>query len=160
MNAMIASHSGTLIKQVEQSYTDLLGAWQDVPLDTLLMPALPNGWSVKDTLAQIAAWVWRFASLLDHIHDSDVPLQATPDVDALKQEFFTERKEWSWRQVEADFTQAHQTLLTSLRRLPPQRLQDRLIQEKIAQEIWGRYAQYLPGLLQWYQQYITTPQPI
>ena len=144
--------SELIIKKIEESYTNILRLYRSVPVTTLIEPLLRNGWSVKDTLAHIAAWEWRCASLLNVAHDTDAPLKAIPDVDALNREIYQERQEWSWTEVEIDFQQAHQAVLAAIRQLPPKRLADTIVQQTIAEETWEHYAEHLRDLQQWHAQ--------
>lgn len=140
-----------LIEKIEKSYAQILRLYRSVPVTALIEPVLSNGWSVKDTLAHIAAWEWRCASLLNAAHRSNVPLKAMPDVDALNREFYQERQEWEWAEVEDDFRQAHQTLLAAIKELPPHRLNDSVVQQTIAEETWEHYAEHLPHLERWHK---------
>ncbi len=140
-----------MIEKIENSYTRLVRLYRSVPVTKLIEPVLLNGWSVKDTLAHIAAWEWRCASLLNQSHHTDLPLKAKPDVDALNRESYQERQEWGWEEVETDFRQAHQTLLEAIRALPAGRLNDRFIQQSIAEETWEHYEEHLPELEQWHK---------
>lgn len=144
--------SEVIIKKIEESYAGILRLYRSVPVTTLIEPLLQNGWSVKDTLAHIAAWEWRCASLLSAAHDTDAPLRAIPDVDALNREIYQERREWSWTEVETDFHQAHQALLQVIRQLPPKRLADTIVQRTIAEETWEHYAEHVDELQQWHAQ--------
>ncbi len=148
---MAASLEGNTEK-IESSYARILRLYRSVPITTLIEPALSNGWSVKDTLAHIAFWEWRCASLLNESHQTDAPLKAMPDVDALNRETYQERQEWSWGEVETDFRQAHEALLTAIQELPPDRLDDAIVQQTIAEETWEHYAEHLPDLERWHKQ--------
>ena len=147
----MSSDADTLVDQIERAYAELLRLYRSVPVAALIEPSLSNGWSVKDTLAHIAVWEWRCASLLDAARDTDTPLKAMPDIDALNRESYEERKEWSWTEVEFDFRHAHQTLLKVIRELPFERLSDPFIQQSIAEETWEHYAEHLQDLRQWRQ---------
>jgi hypothetical protein len=143
-----------IIEKIENSYSDLIRLYRSVPVTRVVENSLPNGWSVKDVLAHLAAWEWRCASLLEASHDTDGPLQADPDVAALNQEIYEERKEWSWEEVEYDFRNAHQTLVKAIHRLPADRLKSKAIRETIAGETWEHYAEHLPDLQRWHRQII------
>ncbi|MFN8459170.1 MAG: ClbS/DfsB family four-helix bundle protein [Anaerolineae bacterium] len=145
------SNPEAIIEKIESSYARLVRLYRSVPVTKLIEPALLNGWSVKDTLAHIAAWEWRCASLLNESHHTDLPLKAMPDVDALNRESYQERQGWSWEEVETDFRQAHQTLLEAIRNLPAGRVQDKIIQQSIAEETWEHYEEHLPELEQWHR---------
>jgi hypothetical protein len=140
-----------IIQKIESSYADIVRLYRSVPVTEIVKSSLPNDWSVKDTLAHLAAWEWRCAQLLEAAHRSDGPLQAEPDVDALNREIFEEHQEWSWEEVEYDFRAAHQTLLEAVRRLPPARLSSKFVQEMIAGETWEHYAEHLADLQRWHQ---------
>ena len=140
-----------IIEKIEQSYTQILRLYRSVPVTALIEPALSNGWSVKDTLSHIASWEWRCASLLDEAHQTDGPLKAVPAVDALNRETYQERQEWSWEEVEADFRQAHETMLSAIHELPPERLNSPVVQKTIAEETWEHYAEHLPDLERWHR---------
>lgn len=147
----MSSNAEGLIEKIESSYARLIRLYRSVPVTELIEPALLNGWSVKDTLAHIAAWEWRCASLLNESHQSDLPLKAKPDVDALNRESYQERQEWSWEEVETDFRQAHQTLLEAVRTLPSDRVNDKIVQQSIAEETWEHYEEHLPELERWHK---------
>lgn len=144
-----------LFEKIEHSYTQLLRLYRSVPVTALIEPTLANGWSVKDTLAHIATWEWRCASLLNEAHDTDGPLKAIPDVEALNREFYQEHQEWSWEEVETDFRQAHEMMLAAIRKLPRERLNSAVVQRTIAEETWEHYAEHLPDLERWHKQVVT-----
>jgi len=143
-----------IIEKIQSSYSRILLLYRGGTVDELLEPVLANGWSVKDTLAHIAAWESRCAALLAEGRDSNAPLKATPDVEALNQEVFEERQRWSWAEVESEFLGAHKDLLEAIQSLPPDRLNDALVWESIAEETWQHYEEHLPDLEQWHEQVI------
>jgi len=140
-----------IIEEIERGYADIVRLYRGAPVTAVEQPGLPNGWSVKDLLAHIAAWEWRCASLLEASHDTDVPLQAEPDVDALNREIYQERREWGWEDVEYDFRAAHQALLDAIRQLPPERLDQDFVKQSIAAETWKHYIEHLPDLQRWHK---------
>lgn len=146
--------SEIIIRRVEAGYTEILALCQNVPGPALIEPSLPNDCSMKDTVAHIAAWIWRCSALLEAAHSSDGPLKAQPDVDGLNREFYQERREWSWSDVEADFRQAHLALLTAIHQLPPKRLENVLVQRTIAGNTWEHYAEHWPDLKRCYDQVV------
>lgn len=141
-----------IVKQVEACHKAILGLCQDVPVAALTAPALPNGWSVKDTLAHIAAWDWRCAALLSESYHSNTPLKVHPDVDALNREIYEERQGWSWEEVDSDFRGAHRALVKAIRELPPARLEDVVVRKSIAEETCEHYQQHFPQLEEWRRQ--------
>lgn len=151
--------SEAVIERIEKDYNQILRLYRSVPVNELIQPAFANGWSVKDLLAHIAAWEWRCVGLLERSHDTNLPLQAMPDVDALNEEIWQEREEWSWTDVDNDFQEAHRALLRSIQALPSQRLNDPIVREAIATETWEHYQEHLPGLEMWYQQVMHSRQP-
>ena len=140
-----------IFEKIEVGYNEIIRLYRSVPVTAVLENNLPNGWSVKDVLAHIAAWEWRCASLLDASHDTKALLKAQPDVEALNREIYEERKEWGWEEVEYDFRAAHQTLLEAIGKLPPQQLADEFVQRTIADETWEHYEEHLEDLRRWHQ---------
>ena len=140
-----------IFDKIEFGYNEIIRLYRSVPVTAVLEDSLPNGWSVKDVLAHIAAWEWRCASLLEASHDTKALLKAQPDVEALNREIYEERKEWGWEEVEYDFRAAHQTLLEAIRQLPPQQLDDEFVQRTIADETWEHYDEHLDDLRRWHQ---------
>ena len=140
-----------IFDKIEIGYNEIIRLYRSVPVTTVLADSLPNGWSVKDVLAHIAAWEWRCASLLEASHDTKALLKAQPDVEALNREIYEERKEWGWEEVVYDFRAAHQTLLEAIRQLPPRQLNDEFVQRTIADETWEHYDEHLGDLRRWRQ---------
>ena len=140
-----------IIERIQNDHTNILSLCQNFSQTSLESPFFSDGWSVKDTIANISAWVWRCAILLEHAHHTNGPLAASPDVEGLNHEFYLERKEWSWTEVESDFRQSHRALLKAIRQLPPSRLTNPLAQDLIASNTWQNYAQHLPKLEVWYK---------
>ena len=149
-----------IIKKIKSSYTEIQALYQDVPVAALVEPTLPNGWSVKDTLGHLAAWIWRFATLIEAARDTSNPLDVRPDVADLNWSFYEERRNWHWVIIEADFRHAHGALLGVIRKLPPKRLADAVVQEAIARETWEHHAEHLPELERWRQQFIAHRLPV
>jgi hypothetical protein len=147
--------SETMIDKIESGYNKILRLYQSIPVTNLLEPVFANGWSVKDMLAHIAAWEWRCAGILNAAQDSNMPFHGSPDVNALNEEFYKERAEWSWEEVDNDFREAHRTLLLAIRSLSTERLHDELVQKSIAEETWEHYEQHLPSLENWHKQMVT-----
>lgn len=150
----------TVIKQIKNGSTEILSLCQNVPEACLAAPFMSNGWSVKDTVAHISAWVWRCAGLLEHAHSTNGPLSASPDVDGLNREFYLERQYWSWHEVETDFLQAHWALFNAIRQLPPTRLRSSLAQQVIAKNTCEHYAQHLPDLKHWRNRVTAEKSPV
>ena len=148
------SSQKAIIQRIEEGYNKIVRLYLSVPVTALLEPFFMNGWSVKDLLTHIAAWEWRCEGLLHQSHDSNVPLQAQPDIDALNEEIYQEHKEWSWTEVDHDFREAHIALLAALRALPVERLNDPVMQQAIAVETWEHYEEHLPQLEDWHRQAI------
>jgi hypothetical protein len=145
------SSAEALVAKIEASRAPLVRLYRSVPVTELLTPALSNGWSVKDLLGHIAAWEWKGANQLAEARQSEAPLQTDYDVDAVNQANYEAQKEWDWEKAESNFNQAHEAMLEAIRRLPPARLGDELVQQVIAWETWEHYAEHLPELEQWHQ---------
>ena len=150
----MGTNTGAIIEDVKYCYDTILELCHGVPEEMLVAPTLPNGWSVKDTLAHIAAWDWRCAALLKESLHTNAPLKARPDVDALNREILEERRSWRWNEVVRDFQAAHQALVMAIQDLPPERLNDTVIQESIAEETCEHYGQHIPDLEQWRKQIV------
>ncbi|GEM_PF-1600992 len=142
----------SIIKDVESCFETISLLTGDVPEAALIAPAMPNGWSVKDTVTHIAAWDWRCAALLSESYDTNTPLKAHPDVDALNEEIYQERKHWHWAEVQQDFQEANRALINAIHSLPPERLHDPIIQQSIAEETCEHYHQHIPELKKWRQE--------
>lgn len=56
--------------------------------------------------------------------------------------------------------EAHGALLGVIRKLPPKRLADAVVQEAIARETWEHHAEHLPELECWRQQFIAQRLPV
>jgi hypothetical protein len=143
-----------IVNKIEQSFQSVCQVCRNVPTAALIEPTLANGWSVKDTIAHLAAWDWRCAELLGVAHHTDVPLKAHPAVDALNLEIYQERRNWTWKQVELSFREAHEAVIEAIQALPPDRLTDEFVQRSIAEETWEHYEQHIDELRNWHQQVI------
>ncbi len=140
-----------MLEKIEESYADLVRLYRAAPVSWLVEPILPNGWSVKDIVAHLAAWEWRCAALLEQADVSNAPLQAEPDVDALNHETFEERRHWGWEEVDDDARAAHRALLKAIKKMPPDRLNDPVVFNAIAVETWEHYSEHLPAMQAWYR---------
>ncbi|GAB4430552.1 MAG: hypothetical protein Kow0031_11430 [Anaerolineae bacterium] len=147
-NSRIAKEA--ILEKIETSYADLVRLYRTAPVAWLVEPVMSNGWSVKDIVAHLAAWEWRCAALLEQSEISNTPLQAEPDVDALNQETFEERKNWGWEEVDDDARAAHRALLKAIKKMPPDRLNDPVVYNAIAVETWDHYAEHLPAVQAWH----------
>lgn len=153
---MTQSPAEKIISQIEGSYEHILGLCRDAAEEALVEPVLPNGWSVKDTIAHLAAWDWRCAELLSVSHDTDAPLKAAPAVNALNDEIYHERHDWSWEEVEGDFRGAKRALIKAIKKLPPERLADAIVQKTIIAETCEHHREHLPALEQWHSRLVAS----
>ena len=144
----------TLIEKIERGHADIVRLYQSVPVYSLEETFFSNGWSVKDVVTHLAAWEWRCASILDESHNTNAFLKAEPDVDALNHEFHEERHQWDWEEVEYDFRAAHRALFDAIRKFPPERLIDDIVQQTIAVDTWEHYAKHLSDLEHWHNEVI------
>ena len=138
-----------IIEKIEESYADIVRMIRNTPVAKIVEPSFPNGWSVKDVIAHVAAWEWRCAFVLEEADASNAPLQAEPDVEALNLEILEERRDWGWEEVEDDARVAHRALLRTIRALPPARLSDPIVYQAIAVETWKHYNEHIPDLKRW-----------
>ena len=146
-----------IIDRIEANYYKIVRLSHSVPVSALLEPIFSNdnNWSVKDLLAHIAAWEWRCAGMLNLAQDSNMPFRGSRDVDALNEEIYQERKDWSWEEVETDFRTAHEMLLKAIWALPLERLYDPIVQKSIAEETWEHYEEHLSSLEYWHDQVVS-----
>jgi hypothetical protein len=141
-----------VLDRIEEHYADLRRLYRRVPVTQLVEPDLPNGWSVKDLVTHLAAWEWRCALLLEQLDGpSNAPLQAEPDVEALNQEVFEERKSWGWDEVEDDARAAHRALVKAIRQLSSEQCNDPIVYETIAADTWEHYGAHLADLRSWHR---------
>jgi len=152
---MMKMTTKAIINKIEKSFQNTWQLCQNVPPAALIEPTLSSGWSVKDTIAHLAAWDWRCAELLGVAHNTDVPFKAHPAVDALNLEIYQERRNWTWEQVELTFREAHEALIEAIQALPSDRLADEFVQRSIAEETWEHYEQHIDELRKWRQQVVT-----
>ncbi len=150
---MDTSHN-SVIERIDTSHNKLIRLYRSVPITSLLEPYFLNGWSVKDILTHIAAWEWRCAGMLQQAHETNMPFQGSPDVDALNEEIYLERKEWNWEDVDGDFREAHQEVIEAIKALSPHRLEDPAVIRHIAVNTWEHYDEHLSALELWHQQVI------
>jgi len=148
----VGSSTESLIEKIETSYAKFTGLYRSVPINKIIEPSLANGWSVKDVVAHLAVWEWRCASLLGESHNTNLPLQAEPDVEALNKEAYQERKEWNWEEVEYNAHATHLSLIEAIRQMPPERLNDEVVYQAIAVETWEHYTEHIPDLERWHKQ--------
>ena len=141
-----------ILNKIEESYADLVRLYRTAPASWLIAPALPGDRSMKDLVGHLAAWEWRCALLLEQATTSSNPLKAEPDVDALNQEIFDERSQWSWEEVDEDSRAAHRALIKAIKNLPDERLSDPVVYNAIAVDTWDHYIKHLPDIQVWRDQ--------
>ncbi len=147
----------TLIHEITAGYQEVVQFWQGISPAELSRPVLPDGWSVKDMVGHFAAWNWRCAGLLSEVPISKAPLKATPEEVALNQEYYEERKPWSWEEIEADFRASYQALVKAIEQIPPAQLADPEIRQAILYETRDHYRRHLPALREWRMQVLNAP---
>lgn len=140
-----------VIQLLERYHTKILYLCEDVPAAVRQEPSLPDGWSIKDVLAHLAAWNWRYVFLLVAAQNRDWPLKARPDVEGLNHEFYQERLDWSWAEAETDFRRSHQALTRAIEQLPQERKESALVQQTIIKGAAGHYLVHLSDLERWHR---------
>ena len=105
----------------------------------------PDGWSVKDLVAHIAAWHAEATQVLEQIHHGTYERQRW-DVDALNRQFHEANKDLPFSVVEAECAASRNRMLVEWNSLP---------EVTPDAEDWFResgpehYAEHLPRLRQW-----------
>lgn len=143
----------TIIKKIETHRAELVRLYRSVPVTVVEKKDLPNGWSVKDVLGHLAAWEWYCAELLNQSHQTTAPLEIKLDIDLVNRNFYEEREEWSWEEIEYDFRAAQAELLNAVRNFPPERLNHNLVQQWLADCTWEHYDEHLADLQRWHQRH-------
>lgn len=142
-----------LMDELAAGRQEISTLYQSLPVSALEMPELSNGWSVKDLLAHLAAWEQHAASALASAAADDAPLLEDFDVDAMNEEFYRQRLDWSWEEVEAEFQAAFHAVRQAIADLPPARLESQAVQRTIRADTVEHYAEHLPDLRRWHRRW-------
>jgi len=131
--------------------------------DTLLAPALDNGWSVKDLLAHLAFWEKRAGDIYLGLVIGDIADLEGADltVDELNARALKQSRPASLAQVRENEAWAFHALRRLAAAAPEEHLFDPLcfvwtggrpFAEWIADNTYGHYDEHLPALLAWRDQ--------
>jgi hypothetical protein len=89
----------TIIKKIDKNYASFIRLYRSLPVTTLELEALPNGWTVKDLLGHIAAWEWHCAESLNQARQSGGLPSVSIDFNELNRKIYEERKDWPWADI-------------------------------------------------------------
>ncbi len=120
-NAQLPQDTPSLLGRIETEWNALHATVRDMGARGR---NLPGGWSVKDTLAHIAAWE-RYLSR-HHLggrpaHEAlemDEGTYRRLDQDGINEFLYQRHRGRSWADVQADLRQSHDEVLASLRGMP------------------------------------------
>ncbi len=149
-----------LLEKIDSARAELNALLAQIPEESMLAPALPNGWTVKDLLAHLEAWALRAEYLYytlaagkpveDEIHDADV-------FNAIVYKANLERTLAYIRPAEEE---AFRRLRAVAETAPEEHLfepgcfawtQGRAFMDWIAWNTYDHYAEHLPDLQAWVQ---------
>ncbi len=140
-----------LIKDIQSARQEFNRYYQILPVVALEGPDLANGWSAKDLLAHLAAWE-RY--LIDRLIGEPVPDFSTEQaVDDQNYQTYQEYKDWTWEEIEQHAKETFADMLHVLQAIPPQRLRNPELQHAIMINTIDHYAEHLPMLKRWAQQW-------
>jgi hypothetical protein len=141
----------TIIKKIDKNYASFIRLYRSLPVTTLELEALPNGWTVKDLLGHIAAWEWHCAESLNQARQSGGLPSVSIDFNELNRKIYEERKDWPWADIEVDFRAAHEAVIAAIRQFPTNRLDQEAVQHRITVDTWQHYADHVDELQAWHR---------
>jgi|SRR5581483_3593051 len=159
-----------VLQAARDAYAEMQTYLASLTPEQRVAPLLDDGWSVKDSLAHIAAWEnmtigWLEASLRGEYVKRFTPEFIQPDDQAdaermmndLNNHLFEQNRNRSWEQVLADFNESYQRILAVIARMSdddifnPQRFAWRKGSpaiDMIAANTYGHYAEHLEWIRQ------------
>ena len=145
--------SEAIIQKIETDRAKLVRLYRSVPVTAVEKAELPNGWSVKDVLGHLAAWEWYCVDRLQESQHTVAPTETEIDTDSINRNFYEERAEWSWEEIEYDFRAAHAELLRTIRAFPQEMLGHEQVQEWIGENTWEHYEEHFDDLQRWHRRH-------
>jgi hypothetical protein len=119
-----------LLLEMRKAHNEMLAYLETLAPEQRTAPVLDDGWSVKDSLAHIAAWErmtvgWLQESLrglavkryTPEFVEPETTGEGNPVMDALNQHLFEQNRERSWDEVLTDFEAAHRNLYALVERM-------------------------------------------
>lgn len=140
-----------ILTKIGGNYNQLVRLYRSLPVTSLEVEALPNGWTIKDLLGHIAAWEWYCAESLNQARQSGGLPSTSVDFNDMNRNIYEERKEWRWEEVEYDFRAAHEAVIAAIRQFPTDRLEHEAVQHRITVDTWQHYADHLSELEAWHR---------
>lgn len=126
------------VSSLKEARLELNKFYQILPITILEEPALANGWSVKDLLANLAA---RDRLVVEQLAADNLAPLSEAELAVSDETIYRERNDWFWEEVEAESQAAFAALLDSLE-TPLSEAQQTLL----AAHTLERYRHYTPIL--------------
>jgi hypothetical protein len=131
MDSPAPTNKAELLQRLQEKRVDFDNLIATVPLSTVEAPNLPNGWSVKDLLAHVAAYErWMAGNLQadnegrtptsDDLYDGGVELEAGDpfDLDTLNASIHAHFRDKSWQEIRAFAGDAYARLVQAITNSP------------------------------------------
>jgi hypothetical protein len=111
-----------ILDQILETYTALEAGLAALKADQMTAPALPGGWSVKDTLAHLGVWQRRALDMIDPVEPPRVPgVPASgindDNLDAFNAQTYAVSKDLPLSEALATFRESYRQLLEVTQRL-------------------------------------------
>ncbi len=145
-----------VVDQIQQSYAAFEAGLAALDASQMTAPALPGGWSVKDTLAHLTVWHRRALDLIDPVEPPRVPgipasgIEAG-QIDEFNARFYTEHKDQPLPDALAAFRESYRQLLDCVQRMADADLMKSLAGETTCGEIiagntYDHYPEHLEAI--------------
>jgi uncharacterized protein (TIGR03083 family) len=145
-----------IIQQIAQSYAALEAKLAALDAAQMTAPALPGGWSVKDTLAHLSVWHRRALDIIDPTTPPRVP-NIPPGgitdetINEFNTQMYAQHQNQPLSEALADFRASYRELLASVQRLPEADLTRPLLGEStvlaiIAGNTYDHYPEHLEAM--------------
>lgn len=104
-----------ILHELEEARADLLASIEGLSPDAMRRPGAVGIWSVKDTLAHVAAWEAELVTALNQVENGQVPgIVDIEDIDAWNEEQYRLNVRRSLDAIRDDLTGVHRMLLRML----------------------------------------------
>lgn len=104
-----------ILHELEEARADLLVSIEGLSPDAMRRPGAVGIWSVKDTLAHVAAWEAELVTALNQVENGQVPgIVDIEDIDAWNEEQYRLNVRRSLDAIRDDLTGVHRMLLRML----------------------------------------------
>jgi hypothetical protein len=107
------------VERVEASWEQLLAAVDGIADERMSEPGVAGDWSVKDVLAHVAYWEGRAIGIVERkLTGEPDPPGGGLDFEAVNQNVYAERANWTIAQMLDEFHGTHQRFMAALRQFP------------------------------------------